>query len=76
MATDFDIGCELMGLPMLDMWVGVNGEYRVPPAISWLGRQADITAGLRSRAYQTTQEKLSSPYFKVIQEWGQWRDGH
>lgn len=54
------------------MWIGENGEYRVPDAIVWLAEAADHRAGINERP--PVARRLSGPGFKVFAEWGCWRD--
>jgi hypothetical protein len=59
-----------------DMWIGNNGEYRVPEAISNLGRLANERAGLPYLEidWRNYEAWSKSPYYKIVEEWGTWRD--
>ncbi len=62
--------------PTVDMWVGKNGTYRVPEAISRLGLMANKHAGLNidPSDWRQYRQWSQSPYFRVVEEWGNWRD--
>jgi hypothetical protein len=59
-----------------DMWIGVHGAYRVPAAISNLGRAANQRRGLPTSCigWREFKQWEESPYYKIVEEWGKWRD--
>lgn len=65
-----------MKYPTVDMWIGTNGEYRVPEAISKLGKLANtrLCLPLADHDWRDAEKWFNSPYFKIVQEWGTWRD--
>lgn len=63
---------------MRDIWCGANGHYDVPEGISNLGRLANIRAGLSEQNdhnWRTFKQWVESPYYRIVEEWGKWRDG-
>jgi hypothetical protein len=64
---------------MLHKWIGPFGEYDVPPAIIWLASRANLKAGHSWRPeygfhLSTYRYAIESPGWKVIEEWGKWRE--
>lgn len=67
------------GLPMANKWAGPYGMYDIPPVIVWLANKVNEINSLPPVDMSACdiaqfQKILSSPGFKVVQEWGDWRD--
>lgn len=51
-------------------WSGAFGRYKVPAAIIWLAREAHK----KDRPVKTWQEYINSRMYRIVQEWGDWKD--
>jgi hypothetical protein len=57
-------------------WFAAFGAYDVPQAIMWLADKAQSLHHLPPMSIATTQFRKfwDDPGFKVVEEWGTWRD--
>jgi len=63
---------------LVNYWYGAFGRYEIPKAIIWLADAANARIGLPSvtnyNLWRNISERDDTPGFKVIAEWGAWRD--
>lgn len=65
-------------MKIITYWTTPFARHEVPPIIVWLANKANILAGYRSQLFSHPQEyaffREDQPWFKVIAEWGAWRE--
>lgn len=59
-------------------WTTPFAKHEVPPIIVWLANKANILAGYKAQVFTDPQSyeffRADQPWFKVIAEWGAWRE--
>lgn len=65
-------------MKLVHFWHGAFGRYEIPSAIIWLADAANDRIGApsvtNSNEWGCIVARDESPGFKVIEEWGIWRD--
>ena len=63
-----------------NVWVTPYGRHNIPGAIIWLAEQAEKKSTGRTNVQMWAESCVMAPaffrsaYFKVIEEWGKWRE--